>query len=96
MSQFNGKKNLSKKISYTLAHRPDLGMILDRIKNKSKRSGTLDLLKEEFPGEDRVGDIFAIDMAFRHKILDGGLFAHAGYLGDLHAGFGAGLAQGVP
>jgi len=45
--------NLSKKIAYSVTHRPDLGLVLDRIRNKKKRSGTLELLAGEF-GEDPI------------------------------------------
>jgi carbamoyltransferase len=34
----DGKANLWKKIGFTLAKRPDLGMVLDRIKNKRERA----------------------------------------------------------
>src|SRR5210317_1143491 len=44
--------NLSKKISYSIKHRPDLRLVLDRIRNKQKRSGILELLAQEFPGHD--------------------------------------------
>jgi len=44
--------NLSKKISYSLTHRPDLSLVMDRIRNKKKRAGALDLLALEFPGEE--------------------------------------------
>ncbi len=43
--------NLSKKISYSVTHRPDLGLVMDRIRNKRKRAGCLELLAAEFPGE---------------------------------------------
>ena len=58
--------NLSKKISYTLAHRPDLSLILDRIKNKSKRSGTLDLLAAEFPDEKICAELHAVEHHVAH------------------------------
>lgn len=47
----DSEANLSKKISYAVRHRPDLGMVLDRIRNKRKRSGILELMANEFPGE---------------------------------------------
>lgn len=42
--------NLGKKISYALTKRPDLGFVLDRIRNKRERAGVLDLMRECFPG----------------------------------------------
>ena len=44
--------NLSKKISYSVTHRPDLSLVMDRIRNKKKRAGILDLIAAEFPGEE--------------------------------------------
>ena len=58
--------NLSKKISYTLAHRPDLGLILDRIRNKSKRAGTLELLAREFQGEDIRAKLHSVEHHVAH------------------------------
>ena len=43
--------NLARKISYAVAHRPDLGAVLDRIRNRKQRAGVLQLLAAEFPGE---------------------------------------------
>ena len=56
--------NLSKKISYSVTHRPDLRLVLDRIRNKKKRSGVLELLAKEFPGED----IRATQHAVEHHV----------------------------
>jgi len=44
--------NLSRKIAYSLRHRPNLGLVMDRVRNKKKRMGMLELLAAEFPGED--------------------------------------------
>ena len=35
----DGKANLGKKLAYTITKRPDLGMVLDRIRNKRERAG---------------------------------------------------------
>jgi carbamoyltransferase len=56
--------NLSKKISYSVTHRPDLSLVMDRIRNKKKRSGALELLAAEFPGEE----IRAIHQPVEHHI----------------------------
>ena len=56
--------NLSKKISYSLTHRPDLSLVMDRIRNKKKRAGALDLLALEFPGEE----IRAQHQAIEHHV----------------------------
>ena len=43
--------NIWKKVSYTALHRPDLSLILDRIKNKRKRASMEEELLEAFPGQ---------------------------------------------
>ena len=58
--------NLGKKIAYTLAHRPDLGLILDRIRNRSKRAGTHKLLVKEFPGEDIRAEMHSVEHHVAH------------------------------
>jgi len=40
----DGKANLWKKVGFTVAKRPDLGMVLDRIKNKRERANATDEL----------------------------------------------------
>lgn len=46
--------NIGKKISFTLRRRPELAMILDRVKNKQERLGIADELSKEF-GNGRFG-----------------------------------------
>ena len=43
--------NLSKHISIKFKNQPDLGLILDRIKNYANHADMLELLAQEFPGE---------------------------------------------
>ena len=43
--------NLARKISFAVARRPDPAMVLDRIRNRKKRAGALQLLAAEFPGK---------------------------------------------
>ncbi len=47
----DSKANLGRKLTYTLAHRPDLGMLLDRLRNKRERVGIDRHLEQAFPGE---------------------------------------------
>src|SRR5256886_15953233 len=44
----DSRANLLEKISYTLARRPSLGMVLDRLRNKQKRAGVDDELAGAF------------------------------------------------
>jgi len=58
--------NLSKKISYSVTHRPDLGLVMDRIRNKQKRAGCLELLAAEFPGEKIRAEHQAVEHHVAH------------------------------
>ena len=43
--------NLWRKVAYTAMHRPDLSLVLDRIRNKRERAGVAEELVRAFPGE---------------------------------------------
>lgn len=58
--------NLSKKISYAVMHRPDLSLVMDRIRNKTKRSGALQLLAAEFPGEEIRAELDPVEHHLAH------------------------------
>ena len=47
----DSRANLLRKVSYTLARRPDPGLILDRIRNKAERAGVGEALERLFPGQ---------------------------------------------
>ena len=51
--------NLGQKVTFALTKRPDLGMVLDRIRNKRERASVADHLAKAFPGS-----------AFRAKVHD--------------------------
>lgn len=61
----DAKANLLKKMSFTLANRPDLGMVLDRIKNKSERSNALDEL-ESSVGPGFKGELHEVEHHLAH------------------------------
>jgi carbamoyltransferase len=46
----DAKANLGRKITYTLKARPDLRLVLDRLRNKRERMGVADHLGAAFPG----------------------------------------------
>lgn len=46
----DGSANRWKKLRYMLTHRPDFGMVLDRLKTRRERAGVLEELAREFPG----------------------------------------------
>ena len=58
--------NLKNKISYSLVNRPNLTMVLDRLKNKKKRSGILELLATEFPGEPVNAQLHKVEHHVAH------------------------------
>src|SRR5471032_888421 len=43
--------NLWKKVAYMVMHRPDLSLVLDRIRNRRERLGVAGELARAFPGE---------------------------------------------
>ena len=58
--------NLWKKIGYTLTNRPDLGLVLDRIRNKQERAGMAEHLARAFPDQHFTGQIHAIEHHLAH------------------------------
>ena len=57
----DAKANLVRKIAFTLARRPDLSMVLDRIRNKRERAGVEAHLRDAFPGESFNGNVHAVE-----------------------------------
>lgn len=47
----DSKAHLLRKIGYVATKRPDLGFVLDRLRNRKARKGIADYLAESFPGE---------------------------------------------
>src|SRR5437762_13726731 len=47
----DAKANLGKKIAFTLLHRPDLRLVLDRLRNKRERAGIDEHLCSTFPDQ---------------------------------------------
>lgn len=62
----DSKANLGKKLAFTLVKRPDLGMVLDRIRNKRERAGVTEHLAEAFPGEAFRGQVHAVEHHMAH------------------------------
>lgn len=61
----DGKANLWKKIGFTLAKRPDLNLVMDRIKNKRERSNVADALAQTV-GEGFRGILHDVEHHFAH------------------------------
>ncbi len=46
----DARAHFGRKVAYTLRNRPEPRLLWDRLRNKRARAGTLDLLREAFPG----------------------------------------------
>lgn len=62
----DSKANLWKKISFTFAKRPDLKLVMDRIKNKRERAGVEAQLESAFPGQRFKGKIYPVEHHLAH------------------------------
>ncbi|OYU12445.1 MAG: carbamoyltransferase [Comamonadaceae bacterium PBBC1] len=62
----DGKANLGKKLAYTITKRPDLGMVLDRLRNKRERAGVAEHLAVAFPGERFAGQVHQVEHHMAH------------------------------
>ena len=62
----DSKANLGKKIAFTLTKRPDLGLVLDRIRNKRERDGIDGYLARAFPGDVFRGRVHAVEHHVAH------------------------------
>ncbi len=60
------KANLGKKLAYTLLKRPDLSLVLDRIRNKRERAGVDVQLAQAFPGQNFAGKVHAVEHHMAH------------------------------
>jgi len=62
----DSKANIWKKLGFTLLHRPDMKLVLDRIKNKRERAGLESHFADAFPGEQLNAKIHAIEHHMAH------------------------------
>lgn len=62
----DAKANLWKKLAFTLAKRPDLALILDRVRNKRERASVQDELLSIFPGQRFRGEVHKIEHHLAH------------------------------
>jgi carbamoyltransferase len=62
----DSKANLGKKLAYTLIKRPDLGLVLDRIRNKREREGADSHLAKAFPDQVFRGKVHAVEHHLAH------------------------------
>ena len=58
--------NLWKKIAFLATRRPDLSLVLDRIRNKSERVGVAEELQRAFPGERLRAEVRPVEHHLAH------------------------------
>jgi carbamoyltransferase len=62
----DGKANLGKKLAFTLSKRPDLAMVLDRLRNKRERASVAEHLAAALPGEAFRGQVHQVEHHLAH------------------------------
>lgn len=62
----DSRANLGKKLSFALAKRPDIGMVLDRIRNKRERAGVTTHMATAFPGVIFRGEVHHVEHHISH------------------------------
>ena len=60
------RANLIRRVGYAILRRPDLGLILDRIRNQTKRSSIADELAAAFPGQSFRGEVHRVEHHAAH------------------------------
>ena len=58
--------NLWKKVAYTVLQRPDVAMVLDRLRNKRERIGVADALRRAFPGQTLRAEVRNVEHHLAH------------------------------
>jgi len=58
--------NLWRKLAFTVAHRPDFRLVIDRIRNKSERAGVGAVLENAFPAQPFKGQIVHVEHHLAH------------------------------
>jgi len=62
----DSKAHLGRKLAFTLRGRPDLRMVLDRIRNKRKRAGVAEQLAQAFPRQGLNATLHAVEHHMAH------------------------------
>ncbi|THD77667.1 MAG: carbamoyltransferase [Phenylobacterium sp.] len=62
----DSRANMGARLKYVLLERPDLGLVLNRLKNRKARAGAADLLRQAFPGQAFRGETHAIEHHLAH------------------------------
>lgn len=62
----DAKANLGKKLAYTVSKRPDLCMLIDRLRNKRERAGVTEHLAAAFPDQPFTGQMHQVEHHMAH------------------------------
>jgi carbamoyltransferase len=60
------RKSLGRKLAFTLRQRPDLALVIDRVRNASKRSSLPEQLASELPGPHFAGSLIRVEHHLAH------------------------------
>jgi carbamoyltransferase len=62
----DSRKNLLKKIGFTLSTRPSLKFIAEKVRKRSKKASIADILSSEFPASHFTGKVHAVEHHLAH------------------------------
>ncbi len=62
----NNRANLLRKLAYVISHRPSLGLIMSRLRNRAKWAGVEEELARAFPGETFSGAVEHVEHHLAH------------------------------
>jgi carbamoyltransferase len=62
----DGKANLGKKLAFMIRQRPDLGLVLDRMRNRQERASAAEHLARAFPGQALRATTHAVEHHAAH------------------------------
>jgi carbamoyltransferase len=60
------RAGLARKVAFTLRHRPDVGLVVDRLRNQKKRVSVQDELRAAFPSARFDGEVCAVEHHLAH------------------------------
>ncbi len=99
----DSRANLGKKLAFTLVSRPDMGMVLDRVRNKRERAGVTDHLATALPDQCFRGEVHHVEhhvahlsSAFHASPFDEAVVVSVDGFGDFaSAAWGLGRGTGI-
>ena len=62
----DSRASFGRKVLYAVTQRPDLSLILDRLRNKRKRAGVAEQLAQAFPAQVFKGEVHAVEHHLAH------------------------------